>query len=81
MTHRTSSNAPSAIERATETVLNTLNEAISAAHLRHALGTNHQTTDTQFRRMLSFYFHGKKLTDWMHDLGVEPTEDDIASDT
>ena len=75
MTHRTELNPQTPIENATNRVIKELNDTITSAYIAFHINSQHQTSETEYRRILALYFHDKSLMDWCHDLGIQDATD------
>jgi hypothetical protein len=78
MTHRTDTNPPTAIERATTDTLESIKHNARHFHREHNLAnptTGSPCTPEAFLRILALYLHDKSLADWCHDLGIPDATD------
>ena len=75
MTNRTEGNPPTAVERATQDVIESINSNARHFHHEHAVQIHQHIDEASFRRILALYFHNKSLADWCHDLGIPDATD------
>ncbi|MBZ5698996.1 MAG: hypothetical protein LAN18_10680 [Acidobacteriia bacterium] len=69
-----SRNEPSAIEKASAAVIQSINDAITAHFIHYRVAE--QVDEKTFRAIVAGYFERKSLKEWCQDLGITPPEND-----
>jgi hypothetical protein len=70
MTHRTETNPPTRIERATADTVASIRHNARHFYDEYNVATQHHTTPNEFLRILALYLHDKTLAEWCRDLGI-----------